>query len=123
MRIYLNRDVEVPDIGVEGEMDFYSNDGEMYMGFGEYEKALTLYKKMIGVDPEYFDGYRRVGLAYAAMGKMEEAIRNNKIALKLALKSNAEAECIEYRIDEEFIEEIRVDLARWKTEGHDAKEV
>jgi tetratricopeptide (TPR) repeat protein len=125
VRININPDVQVPDIGVEDTIDFYTNDGLLYLNFEEYEKASKKFGQMIKLKPDYFYGYRLLGVAYDAMGRTEEAKKNYEKALALALKSKAAGETdYDYFIDD-VIEDTRDDmaeLAAWEEAG-DANQV
>jgi tetratricopeptide (TPR) repeat protein len=109
-RIQADPNVKVPEIRMEDTVDFYANDGLMYLDFEEYEKASRKFLKVIEMKPEFFYGYRLLGVAYDAMGRTEEAKKNYEKGLELALKSKAAGET-DYPFLDDVIETTREDLA------------
>lgn len=50
--------------------------GRVLLSKGETDKAVEEFKVAIGYDPDYAPGYIGLGLAFAEMGREEEAVNN-----------------------------------------------
>jgi tetratricopeptide (TPR) repeat protein len=60
-----------------------SEVGNAYYEFGDYDKALTAYKRVIELAPEISFGYENVGSVYFSQGKFKEAIAYAEKALTI----------------------------------------
>jgi tetratricopeptide (TPR) repeat protein len=59
----------------------YNNLGGLYADRGDYEGAIQLYKKALGVRPAFVNAHNNLGLAYFALGRIEEAVAAHRTAL------------------------------------------
>ena len=53
----------------------------------EYEAMLTIAKKMIDLEPDYFDGHVSAGIAYFYLGRYNEAISEMELSVELSRNS------------------------------------
>ena len=93
-------------VPVELEIDKYHNRGMGYFNAREWEKAIEMFKKEIGCDPEGCIGYWFLAKTLREMGKKEVARENYNIALGKAEKMREQGPEM---IDEEMIDAIRKD--------------
>ena len=52
----------------------YYDQGMAEFAMAEYGKAIDCYQKAVGVDPDYFDAWHALGMAYLRAGKIQDAI-------------------------------------------------
>lgn len=45
-----------------------------HLAVGELKEAIVLYRKCVGMDPEFFDGWHALGMALMKDGEIKEAI-------------------------------------------------
>ncbi|MEK6645832.1 MAG: tetratricopeptide repeat protein [Candidatus Firestonebacteria bacterium] len=62
------------DSKVSGDVQDYNNQGNIFLGKGEYDKAIELYKKALNVHPKYAEAYNNLGLCYMNKGDFNLAI-------------------------------------------------
>ena len=62
--------------------DHYDN-GMAEFALAEFENAITEYKKAIEIDPEYFDAWHALGMAYLRANKIPEAVEAGKRAVAI----------------------------------------
>jgi len=60
-----------------------NNLGDIYLERGEYDKALSAYRRSISISPAMASTYVNLGLAYAAKGNYKQAVRYYKTALDI----------------------------------------
>jgi tetratricopeptide (TPR) repeat protein len=60
-----------------------NNAGVVAYHNGHYEKALELFEKCIGIDPEFTEGYNNLGLAYTELNEETKATDAFKKAIEL----------------------------------------
>ena len=89
----------------ETEIDKYNNRGWDYFAKKKYLKALKMFNKEIGCDPNNFSGYWNSALVYDAIGDKLKAREYIEKALSLAEKQNSTfPDCIDKCIFEEMNE-------------------
>lgn len=94
---------------VEMDVDKYHNKGIEYLNAKKYKKAIALFEKEIECEPGASSiGYQSLGQTYQAMGDIERAGKNYKIALEKA--EEVYRRYPEY-IDKRAIDDIKKDLA------------
>ena len=57
--------------------------GAIYSGLGQYEEAISTYKKALKLKPDYAEAYNNLGNIFNKIGKNEESILNYREAIKL----------------------------------------
>jgi protein O-GlcNAc transferase len=57
--------------------------GACYAGLGEYQKAITHYKKAIAIDPNYYKAYFNLAGTYEEMGQFNDSVNSYKESLKI----------------------------------------
>ena len=45
-----------------------------HLAVGEMDEAIALYRKCVGIDPAFFDGWHALGMALMKTGEIKEAI-------------------------------------------------
>lgn len=50
------------------------DDANGSLAIGEFEEAITNYRKCVALDPEFFDGWQALGMALMKVGEVKEAI-------------------------------------------------
>ena len=50
------------------------DDANGHLAVGEFEEAIALYRKCVGLDPAYFDGWHALGMALLKTGHVKEAV-------------------------------------------------
>jgi Flp pilus assembly protein TadD len=60
------------------------DDANGDLAIGELESAVEKYRRCVGIDPEFFDGWHALGMALMKVGRFAEAIEagNKAVALK-----------------------------------------
>jgi tetratricopeptide (TPR) repeat protein len=73
------------DIKAYPELDkvAYNNLGNAYSDAGDYEKAISVYNRVISIDSQYTDAYLNRGNAYLKKGDYEKAINDYNTVIKL----------------------------------------
>lgn len=56
------------------ELQDLFDDANGHLAVGEFEEAILLYRKCVGMDPAYFDGWHALGMALLKTGHLKEAI-------------------------------------------------
>ncbi len=59
------------------------DEGMTVFSMAEFDQAIECYKKAIELDPNYFDAWHALGMAYLRAGKVPEAIEAGKRAVEL----------------------------------------
>jgi tetratricopeptide (TPR) repeat protein len=62
--------------------EFY-DQGMVEFSMAEFERAIDCYSKAVGLDPNYFDAWHALGMAYLRAGKIQEAIDAGKRAVEI----------------------------------------
>ncbi len=65
------------------ERDALYDDASGHVAVGELDEAVKLYRRCIGIDPSYFDGWHALGMALMKTGEMKEAIGAGMMATTL----------------------------------------
>ncbi|CAN5872514.1 hypothetical protein BH11VER1_BH11VER1_32480 [soil metagenome] len=65
------------------ERDTFYDDASGLVAIGELEEAVTLYRRCVELDPDYFDGWHALGMALMKVGHMKEAIGAGMMATTL----------------------------------------
>ncbi|MFH1753209.1 MAG: tetratricopeptide repeat protein [Candidatus Omnitrophota bacterium] len=68
---------------VKDSPEVYNNLGVIYGERGDYDKAISLFKRSSEVDPEYGDAYFNLGKAYNDTGKKRDAAASYKKAIEV----------------------------------------
>ncbi len=75
---YMKRYIRlVPDAA-----DPRASTGDILMGMGQYDEALTQYKKALELKPTFWYAYQRIGDIYALYGRLKEAEREHLRAME-----------------------------------------
>jgi tetratricopeptide (TPR) repeat protein len=61
----------------------YYDQGMAEFAMAEYGKAIDCYQKAVGVDPDYFDAWHALGMAYLRAGKIQDAIAAGKRSIEI----------------------------------------
>ncbi len=56
------------------ELQNLFDDANGHLAVGEFDEAILLYRKCVGLDPAYFDGWHALGMALLKTGHVKEAI-------------------------------------------------
>jgi predicted Zn-dependent protease len=56
------------------ELQNFFDDANGHLAVGEFDEAILLYRKCVGLDPAYFDGWHALGMALLNTGHVKEAI-------------------------------------------------
>jgi predicted Zn-dependent protease len=56
------------------ELQNFFDDANGHLAVGEFDEAILLYRKCVGLDPAYFDGWHALGMALLKTGHVKEAI-------------------------------------------------
>lgn len=64
---------------IESLFDDASGD----LAIGELEGAVEKYRRCVGIDPQFFDGWHALGMALMKLGRFDEAIGAGKRAVEL----------------------------------------
>ena len=62
--------------------DFY-DAGMMEFSMAEFEKAIEAYRQAVELDPNYFDAWHALGMAYLRAGKIQDAIAAGKRSVEI----------------------------------------
>jgi tetratricopeptide (TPR) repeat protein len=62
----------VPDL--PPEIDALFDDANGDLAIGDLESAVEKYRRCVGLDPEFFDGWHALGMALMKLGRFNEAI-------------------------------------------------
>jgi len=98
-----------PDIKPHKEDDWdwtWADDGFEFMDLGDYTQAEYMFEQLIVSQPDYFEGYEGLALAYQAQGRKSEAILLVNHAAKLA-KTLYKKEGLDLEALNEILEEQR----------------
>src|SRR5262245_30772974 len=57
--------------------------GIMEFSMAEFEKAIEEYRKAVELDPNYFDAWHALGMAYLRAGKIQDAIAAGKRSVEI----------------------------------------
>ena len=60
------------------------DQGMTEFSMAEFEKAIEWYTKAVALDPDYFDAWHALGMAYLRAGKVQEAIAAGKRAVEIS---------------------------------------
>lgn len=66
-----------------GERDALYDEASGLVAIGEMEEAVTLYRKCVELDPQFFDGWHALGMALMKSGSIKEAIGAGLMATTL----------------------------------------
>jgi predicted Zn-dependent protease len=50
------------------------DDANGHLAVGEFDEAISLYRKCVERDPAYFDGWHALGMALLKVGQVKEAV-------------------------------------------------
>ncbi|MES2995395.1 MAG: tetratricopeptide repeat protein [Verrucomicrobiota bacterium] len=56
------------------DRDALFDDASGHLALGELEEAVTLYRRCVALDPDFFDGWHALGMALLKIGEVKEAI-------------------------------------------------
>lgn len=70
------------------EAELYSCIGNCYFQLADYKKSIDYQLKCLECDPEYFEGWVNLGIAYRKSGKKEKAMESYETALKYDPENN-----------------------------------
>jgi tetratricopeptide (TPR) repeat protein len=59
------------------------DQGMLEFSMAEFEKAIECYRKAVEIDPNYFDAWHALGMAYLRDGKIQDAIKAGKRAVEI----------------------------------------
>ena len=59
------------------------DEGNGDLAIGDLESAVEKYRRSVGLDPEFFDGWHALGMALMKLGRFVEAIEAGKRATEL----------------------------------------
>ncbi len=62
--------------------EFY-DQGMMEFSMAEFDRAIQSYRKAVELDPNYFDAWHALGMAYLRAGQIQDAIAAGKRAVEL----------------------------------------
>jgi Flp pilus assembly protein TadD len=63
--------------------EFY-DQGMTEFSMAEFEKAIEAYRNAVELDPNYFDAWHALGMAYLRAGKIQDAIAAGKRAVEIS---------------------------------------
>jgi predicted Zn-dependent protease len=58
----------------DSERDTLFDDANGCLALGELEEATVLYRRCVGLDPSFFDGWHALGMCLLKLGQVKEAI-------------------------------------------------
>ncbi|NJM38787.1 MAG: tetratricopeptide repeat protein [Akkermansiaceae bacterium] len=50
------------------------DDANGHLAIGELDEAVSLYRRCVAIDPDFFDGWHALGMALLKLGEVKEAI-------------------------------------------------
>jgi len=59
------------------------DQGMTEFAMAEYDKAIECYRKAVELDPQYFDAWHALGMAYLRANRIPEAIEAGKRAIEI----------------------------------------
>jgi tetratricopeptide (TPR) repeat protein len=62
--------------------EFY-DAGMVEFSMAEFENAIEAYRKAVELDPNYFDAWHALGMAYLRAGKIQDAIAAGKRSIEI----------------------------------------
>lgn len=68
--------------------NLYNERGNAYFSARQYEKAVKDYAQAVQIDPTFAKGWNNLGIAYRAMGKLDDAYINLDRALRIDEKQS-----------------------------------
>jgi tetratricopeptide (TPR) repeat protein len=64
-------------------VDEIFDDANGDLAIGELESAVEKYRRCVGLDPQFFDGWHALGMALMKLGRFPEAIEAGKKTVEL----------------------------------------
>ncbi|MBW1915530.1 MAG: tetratricopeptide repeat protein [Deltaproteobacteria bacterium] len=65
------------------DADFYINQGNAYVGKGQYDQAISDFNKAIQINPRFAKAYYNRGVAYKRKGQYDQAISDYNKAIEI----------------------------------------
>ena len=62
----------------------YYDQGMMDFALAEFDRAITSYRQAVDIDPDYFDAWHSLGMAYLRANQIPEAIEAGKRAIEIS---------------------------------------
>ena len=59
------------------------NEGMMEFSMAEFGKAIESYRKAVALDPNYFDAWHALGMAYLRANRIQDALEAGKRAVEI----------------------------------------